>query len=48
MKCTTIGLLVILALGIPLTPLTTDAQPSAKEPRIGYLFPSPRGILALY
>jgi putative ABC transport system substrate-binding protein len=44
MKCTTIGLLVILALSIPLTPLTTAAQPSAKVPRIGYLFPGPRGF----
>jgi putative tryptophan/tyrosine transport system substrate-binding protein len=44
MKCITIGLLVILALGIPLTPLTTAAQPSAKVPRIGYLFPGPRGF----
>jgi putative ABC transport system substrate-binding protein len=39
-----IVLLGILALGIPLTPLTTAAQPSANVPRIGYLFPGPRGF----
>jgi putative tryptophan/tyrosine transport system substrate-binding protein len=44
MKRTTLGLLVILALGIPFTPLTTAAQPSAQVPRIGYLFAGPRGF----
>jgi|SRR5712691_11259630 len=33
----TIGLLVTLALGLGLTPLTTDAQPSEKVHRIGML-----------
>ena len=40
----TLGLLVILALGLPFTPLTTAAQPPAHVPRIGYLFPGPRGF----
>jgi hypothetical protein len=32
-----IGLIVSLALAILLTPLATDAQPSGKMPRIGFL-----------
>jgi putative tryptophan/tyrosine transport system substrate-binding protein len=40
----TLGLLVILALGLPFTPLTTAAQPPAHVPRIGYLSPGPRGF----
>jgi putative ABC transport system substrate-binding protein len=35
-----IGLLVTLALGLLCTPLATEAQPSAKIPRIGFLRPS--------
>jgi putative tryptophan/tyrosine transport system substrate-binding protein len=33
----TIGLLVTLALGLPMAPLAADAQPVGKMPRIGFL-----------
>jgi ABC-type uncharacterized transport system substrate-binding protein len=37
MKCPTVGLIVILALGLLGAPLTADAQRVGKVPRLGYL-----------
>jgi putative tryptophan/tyrosine transport system substrate-binding protein len=44
MHRTTVGLLVILALGILAALPSSDAQQAGKVPRIGYLWPGPRGF----
>ena len=47
MKTATVGVVVILALGILLAPLAADAQPAAKVYRIGLLAGYPPTAKAL-
>ena len=48
MWCNTVGLIVMLTLGLLLGPFCSDAQPSGKVPRIGYLGDTPGLLLAAF
>ena len=42
MQRTTVGLIVLLALGVPVAPLAATAQPTGKMSRLGVLMLGPR------